>query len=59
MQDGVDYEGYEFIGDLQRRSLGVSLELEYFDGYEQRLIQWGCAGCKFFEKKVFKQRIAF
>jgi hypothetical protein len=42
----------EFVGDLQRGSLCVSSELDYFDGYEQRLARWGCAGCNFFEKKV-------
>lgn len=46
----------EFIGDLQRGSLGVSSELEYFDGYEQRLVRWGCARCNFFEKKVLSSR---
>ena len=44
----------EFVGDLQRGSLGVSSEQEYFEGYEQRLSRWGCTRCNFFEKRVFK-----
>jgi hypothetical protein len=43
----------ELVGERQRRSLGTSLRQETFDGYEQRLIRWGCARCRFFEKRVF------
>ena len=43
----------KLISELQDRSLGGSLGPEYFDGYEQRLIQWGCPVCRFFEKRFF------
>ncbi len=37
----------------QGRSVDVSLGRESVEGYEQRLIQWGCSKCGFFEKRVF------
>jgi hypothetical protein len=43
----------KLISELQGRSLGVSLGREIFDGYEQRLIQWGCPQCRFFEMRHF------
>jgi hypothetical protein len=44
----------KLVSEMQGRSLGVSLGQESFDGYEQRLIQWGCTQCKFFEKRFFR-----
>ncbi len=44
----------KLISELHGRSLGLSLGQETFDGYEQRLNQWGCTHCNFFEKRVFK-----
>ncbi len=44
----------KLISEVQERRLGVSLRQEIFDGYEQRLIQWGCPMCRFFEKRLFK-----
>lgn len=44
----------KLISELRERSLGVSLEQESFDGYEQRLNRWGCNKCDFFEKRIFK-----
>ncbi len=44
----------KLIRELQGRSLGLSLGLESFDGYEERLIRWGCSRCEFFEKRLFK-----
>ncbi len=44
----------KLISELHGRSLGVSSEQEYFDGYEQRLSRWGCTKCNFFEKRGFK-----
>ncbi len=41
------------IEDLRKRRLGKSLEQDAFDGYEQRLIRWGCSRCRYFEKRVF------
>ncbi len=41
------------VGERQRRGLGKPLRQETFDGYEQRLIRWGCARCRYFEKRVF------
>jgi hypothetical protein len=38
----------------QEGSVGVSLGQESVEGYEQRLIQWGCSKCGFFEKRVFR-----
>jgi len=43
----------QLMGDRHRGSLGVSAQQEIFDGYEQRLIRWGCSKCKFCEKRVF------
>ncbi|HMK34805.1 MAG TPA: hypothetical protein VK463_07045 [Desulfomonilaceae bacterium] len=42
------------IGDRRRGSFAVSSEHEIFDGFEQRLIGWGCPKCIFFEKRVFR-----
>jgi hypothetical protein len=47
----------KLIGDQHRGSFAVSSEQEVFDGYEQRLIRWGCAECKFFEKRVFSSGV--
>ena len=44
----------KLTGELQERRFGASLSQEIFDGYEQRLIQWGCPMCRFFEKRLFK-----
>ncbi len=44
----------KLIRELQGRSLGLSLGQESFDGYEERLIRWGCSKCDFFEKRLFK-----
>lgn len=38
----------------QGASVDVSLGRESVEGYEQRLIQWGCSKCGFFEKRVFR-----
>ena len=38
----------------QRGSVDVSLRQESVEGYEQRLIQWGCSKCGFFENRVFR-----
>jgi len=35
-------------------SLGAPLGHESVHGYEQRLLQWGCSKCIFFEKRVFR-----
>ena len=43
----------ELVTELRRRSLGKSLGQDAFDGYEQRLIRWGCSRCRYFEKRVF------
>ena len=43
----------ELFGEPQGRSPGMPLGQEFFDGYEQRLSQWGCSKCRFFEKRVF------
>ncbi len=37
----------------------VSLRQEFYDGYEQRLRQWGCRECECFEKRVFKTGLPF
>ncbi len=34
-------------------SLFVSSQRDCFEGYEPRLLRWGCAECKFYEKRVF------
>ncbi len=39
------------------RSIHISLGQEFFEGYEQRLIQWGCFNCRFFEKRVFSSGV--
>ncbi len=39
--------------NLHRDSLGGYAQPAFFDGYEQRLIRWGCAECDCFEKRVF------
>ena len=44
----------ELIEEAQGRSRAVPLGQESADGYEQRLIQWGCSTCRFFEKRVFR-----
>ncbi len=41
------------VEELQKRDLGKSLGRETFDGYEQRLVRWGCSRCRYFEKRVF------
>jgi hypothetical protein len=38
----------------QGGSVDVYLGRESVEGYEQRLIQWGCSKCGFFEKRVFR-----
>ena len=38
----------------QGGSVDVSLGRESVEGYEQRLIQWECSKCGFFEKRVFR-----
>ena len=43
----------KLMKDPWREGLGAYSEPEYFDGYEQRLMRWGCAKCSFFEKRVF------
>lgn len=43
----------ELIKGPQEDRVGVSLGHELFCGYEQRLIQWGCFNCGFYEKRVF------
>ncbi|MGO9122999.1 MAG: hypothetical protein ACLQPD_35930 [Desulfomonilaceae bacterium] len=45
------------IENLHRDRLGTYAEPEFFDGYEQRLIRWGCAECKSFEKRVFNSGV--
>jgi hypothetical protein len=49
----------KLIGELQVKTPDVSLKQEYFGGYEQRLIQWGCSKCGSFEKRIFKTGLAF
>ncbi len=47
------------IGKLQRKSFGVSFEQEQlFEGYEQKMIRWGCSKCGFYEKRTFKSGLA-
>jgi hypothetical protein len=46
------------IEDSVRGNIGVPLGQETFDGYEQRLIQWGCLNCRFFEKRLFSSGVA-
>ena len=47
------------IEQLQGRSFGVSLGQEQlFEGYEQKLIRWGCSQCGFYEKRIFKTGLA-
>lgn len=29
------------------------------DGYEQRVVEWGCSGCEYFEERVFRSRRSF
>jgi hypothetical protein len=48
--------GSKLTVGLQRGRVGALSEPERFDGYEQRLIRWGCAECSFFEKRVFRSR---
>ena len=43
--------------NLHRNSLGGYAQPEFFDGYEQRLIRWGCAECDSFEKRVFSSGV--
>ena len=47
----------KLIKDPWRESLGAYSEPEYLDGYEQRLIRWGCTECNFFEKRVFSSGV--
>jgi hypothetical protein len=47
----------ELAGNLRGGSHGVPSAHECFDGYEQRLIQWGCFNCRFFEKRVFSSGV--
>jgi hypothetical protein len=42
------------VGQRNVRSLGKSSGQKTFDGYEQRLTRWGCASCRYFEKRVFQ-----
>lgn len=44
----------KLINELRGRNLGLSLGQESFNGYEERLIRWGCAKCNSFEKRLFK-----
>jgi hypothetical protein len=44
----------KLVSKLQERSHGSSLGQESFNGYEERLIRWGCSKCNFFEKRLFK-----
>jgi hypothetical protein len=53
LREGPIMSATEVIGKSQGRSLDKSLGQQPFDGYEQRLIQWGCSNCRFFEKRVF------
>jgi hypothetical protein len=47
------------IGKLQGKSFEVSFEQEQlFEGYEQKLIRWGCSKCGFYEKRTFKSGLA-
>ena len=43
----------KLINDRHSGSLPVFAQQERLEGYEQRLIRWGCPECKFFEKRVF------
>lgn len=54
IREGSIMRATRLVGELHGRSLGTSLGQEFFDGYEQRLIQWGCSKCRFFEKRVFR-----
>ncbi len=47
----------ELTGNLRQGTQGVATAYEYFGGYEQRLIQWGCFNCRFFEKRVFSSGV--
>lgn len=49
----------KLIGELQAKTPDVSLRKELFDGYEQRLIQWGCSKCGSFEKRIFRTGLPF
>jgi hypothetical protein len=47
-------------GDLilkrQRERADISSCRESSRNYEQRLTEWGCTGCGFFEERIFKTR---
>ena len=47
----------ELTGNLRGESLGVPSAHESFDGFEQRLNQWGCFNCRFFEKRIFNSGV--
>jgi len=49
----------KLIGELQARTPDMSLRQEFFDGYEQRLVQWGCSECGSFEKRIFRTGLPF
>lgn len=40
-------------------SAGISSRGRPNGGYEQRLIEWGCSGCDYFEQRVFRSRRPF
>ena len=44
----------ELIEEAQGRNLGVPLGQGSVGRYEQRLMQWGCSKCNFFEKRIFR-----
>lgn len=44
----------KLIEKQQRANSGARLGQTSLDGYEQRLIQWDCSSCRFFEKRVFR-----
>ncbi len=47
------------VGEIQQESPDVSVREEFFDGYEQRMIRWGCRQCGSFEKRVFRTGLPF
>jgi hypothetical protein len=40
--------------EARGRNLGVPFGQGAVGSYEQRLIQWGCSKCNFFEKRIFR-----
>gem|GEM_PF-3024659 len=46
----------ELILKRRRESVDISSRREFSRNYEQRLNEWGCSGCGFFEERFFSTR---